>query len=106
MRTYKQGDTIRRAVKLAYKGTGDPVDLSECTAQSQLRTYPAEKLMAEGKVSIDVPHGLVWALYTPEQTAALQPGEYGYDIRMKTQGDVITLLTTRIKICKAYTEME
>ena len=104
MQTYKQGDTIRLFVKIAYKGTGDPVNLAGCTARSQLRKKPGDSLKANGTVAIDTANGLVSATYTSAQTAVLEPGSYGFDIRLQTQGDEITLITKQITIVKPYTE--
>ena len=127
MKVYRQGDTIRLGVKLAYKGTGSPVNLEGCTAYSQMRKYPGEELIAQGIPYINVPLGLISVEYTKDQTAQLEPGEYGFDIRMKSEWsashpfpdgytpddpdrrsgtDIITLYSTRIKIIKAYTELE
>ena len=102
--TYKQGDTIRHYVKLAYKGTGEPVNLEGCTAKSQMRKN--KELVAEGAIAIDTANGLVSATYTPQQTKVLEPGNYSFDIRMQSQGDVITLCTKQIKIIEPETEME
>lgn len=102
--TYKQGDTIRHYVKLAYKGTGAPVNLGGCTARSQMRKK--KELIAEGVVAIDAANGLVSATYTPQQTQELEPGNYSFDIRMQSQEDVITLCTKQIKIIEPETEME
>ena len=127
MRVYRQGDTIRFGVKLAQKGTGDPTNLTGCTAFSQMRKYPEGELIAEGTPYINVPLGIVGIEYTKDQTAQLEPGEYGYDIRMKSEWgvnrqfpdayipddpgrragtDVITLYSTRIKIIPPYTVLE
>ena len=106
MQTYKQGDTIRQFVKIAYKGTGEPVNLAGCSAKSQLRQKPGNVRAADGTIAIDTANGLVSATYTPQQTAALEPGTYGFDIRLKSQGEVITLITKQITILKSYTEME
>lgn len=106
MQIYKQGDTIRQYVKIAFKGTGAPVNLAGCMAYSQMRKLPEDELIADGAISIDAPNGLVSATYTPAQTINLMPGVYGFDIRMKSQGDVITLITKQITIKKPYTEME
>lgn len=127
MKVYRQGDTIRQGVKLAYKGTGAPVNLTGCTAYSQMRKYPGEELIAQGTTFINVALGIVSVEFTKDQTAQLEAGEYGYDIRMKSEWnashpipdgyivddpvlrsgtDIITLYSTRVKIVKAYTEME
>ena len=126
MKTYKQGDTIRKVVKFTYKGTGEPVNLMSCTAVSQMRNADGE-LVVEAIPSVDVANGLVIVEYTTEQTAALEPGGYGYDIRLKSEWrrsspeiegytindpvtqsgkDVITLFSTEIKIVKPFTELE
>ena len=126
MKVYRQGDTIRRGVKLAYKGTGDPVNLTGCTAYSQMRRIPGDELVLEGIPSIDIAQGTVRVEFTAEQTSLIEPGTYGFDIRLKSVWrasrpdigdysinpvgqsgtDVITLYTERIQIVEAYTEME
>lgn len=102
-RIVKQGDTIRKYIKFVYKGSGDPVDLTECVIYSNMRSLPDKELKARGTGKIDELNGLIWVTYTSEQTSELPEGNYGYDIRLESQGDVITIYEEQFSIVKPYT---
>ena len=101
-----QGDTLRRRVLFRYIGTNTPVDLSGVQGFSQLRATPKGPVMAEGMVTIDATQGAVTVLYEPSQTEELEAGNYGFDIRIMSEGDVKTIYTRAVKIIDPWTELE
>lgn len=104
--TLKQGDTLRRRISLKYIGTNAPVDLTGCHAYSQLRTHPGGQLKADGTVTIDTAQGVIVTLFTSAQTGELEPADYGFDIRLESEGDVKTIYERGIRLVKPYTELE
>lgn len=104
--TKKQGDTIRRSVKLKYAGTGNPVNLTGCEAFAQMRKTPGGDLAASAACLIDAALGRITVTFTGAQTAALDPGVYGYDIRLSSEGDTVTLYEEQVSIVLPYTEIE
>ena len=104
--TIKQGDTLRRHISFRYIGTNTPVDLTGVTAYSQLRVVPKGALKAEGTVTIDAGQGVITVTYSPAQTAVLEAGNYGFDVRIMSEGDVKTIYTKAVKIIDPYTELE
>ena len=100
----KQGDTLRRKVKLTYKTTGAAVSLSGCTAFAELRSYPGEELLATGTTAITASTGTITATFDKAQTLALEPGDYGFDIRVEKDTDRQTVYTERFTLVKPYTE--
>ena len=105
-KVYKKGDTIRKYIKFAYKGSGEPVNLSDCTVCSQMKKIPEKTLVASGTAVIDVTHGLITVTYTPTQTSALTVGSYGYDIRISSQNDILTIYKEEFVLEEAYTGVE
>lgn len=103
--TIVQGDTLRRNIVLTYDNDS-PVSLTGCEAFSQLRSWPGEELQAEAECVIDAALGRITVTYSADQTAALDPGDYGYDIRITSEGDVRTIWSERISIVVPYTEVE
>lgn len=104
--TVKKGDTIRKRLLLKYIGTSSPVNLTGVAGYSQLRATPKGPLMAEGDVAIDATAGAITVTYQSAQTAGLSEGNYGFDIRIETDGDVKTIYTKEVKIINPYTELE
>ena len=102
----KQGDTLRRKVKLTYKTTGAPVSLTGVSAFAELRTYPGEELMANGTTAITASTGVITVTFTKAQTLALEPRDYGFDIRLEKDSDRLTIYTERLTLVKPYTERE
>lgn len=102
----KQGDTLRKRLLFKYVGTNTPVDLTGVSGYSQLRVIPKGPLKAEGEVAIDAVLGAITVTYTAAQTAELQAGEYGFDVRIESEGDVKTVYTKGVKIVDPYTELE
>ncbi len=100
----KQGDTLRRKVKLTYRATGAPVSLTGCTAFAELRAFPGQELLATGTTAITASTGTVTVTFSKDQINALLPGEYGYDIRLEKDTDRKTIYTERFTLVKPYTE--
>lgn len=102
----RQGDTFRKRIAFTHAGTTNPVDLTGYTAYSQLRTKPGEELKAEAEAIVDPELGRVTVIFSAADTAALEPGEYGYDIRLESADDIRTIFMETVKIVKPYTELE
>ena len=100
----KQGDTLRRRISLKYIGNNAPVNLAGCTGYSQLRQQPGGDLIANGTVTLGGADGTVVVVYSKTQTASLQLGDYGFDVRLESDGDRRTIYTENIKVVKPYTE--
>lgn len=106
MRSLKTGDSLRVRIEVTYKGTKDPVDLTDCTGFTQMRIAPGSELIAEGTVTIDAVNGLITAYYSSDKTANLVPGNYGFDVRLVSQGDVKTIYEEQVKFTLPYTVIE
>jgi hypothetical protein len=105
MNIVKQGDTLSRNIALRYKKTHAVVDLTGCTAYSQLRTKPGEELMLEGVTSINTETGTVSVVYSADQVETLDPGDYGFDVRLELGTERKTIYTERFTLVKPYTEL-
>lgn len=101
----KQGDTLRRELKLKYQKTGAVVDLTGCTAYSHFRTFPGQELLLEATTSINSETGTVTVIFSAEQMGGIEPGEYGYDVRLEKDGDIRTIFTERVSVVLPYTEL-
>lgn len=102
----KQGDTLRKHILFKYVGTDTPVDLTGVVGYSQLRAVPKGPLKAEGTVAIDASNGSIIVTYSASQTSELEAGDYGFDVRLESEGDVKTVYTKYVKIIDPYTELE
>ena len=101
----KKAETFRRALKLTDSQTHGVPDLSQCSARSQMRTAPAGVLLGEAICTIDTERGIVYALWTSDQTAEWASGDAGYDIWLICQTEQKPIFTERVTIADAYTEM-
>ena len=104
-RVVKQGDTLSRDISLRYKKTNAVVDLTGCTAYSQLRTKPGEELKLEGVTSINTETGTISVAYSADQMETLDPGDYGFDVRLELDNERKTVYTERFTLVKPYTEL-
>ena len=100
----KQGDTFRRKLSLTIKDSGEPADLTGCTAYCQVRRSPGQELLLTASATID--GGTIYVTLTKDQTATLEPGEYGFDVRLECDDDRRTLYTEWINLIKPFTERE
>ena len=104
MTIIKQAENFERVKVLKYKDTDQPVDLSGCTAYSQMRVTPGGDLIATAECSVSPVEGRVTAAFSSEQTADIEPGTYGFDIWLKCEDVLKPIHTEEIKIVKRYTE--
>ena len=102
----KQSETFRRSYVFRNGQTKAILDLTGCTAYSQMRTKPGGELIAEAECSIDVPLGRVTALWTSEQTAAIDPGTYYFDVWLKCDDDQRPFTTEQVDVIPTITEIE
>ena len=100
----KKAETFRRTLKFSDKNTGAPIDLTGCTAQSQMRTKPGGTLLADAVCT--VADGMVTALWDKTTTSAFTEGKAGYDIWLICDGEQKPIFTEEVEIIKAYTEVE
>lgn len=100
----KKGETFRRSLKLTYAETGERVDLSECTAFSQMRTCPAGTLIATAACTIKQDLSTVYALWTSEKTQAMEAGKYGYDVWLVNGDEKKPIYTELVEVVDRYTD--
>lgn len=100
----RQGDTFRRKLELTYKDSGNPADLTGCSAYCQVRRSPGQELLLTASATID--GGNILVLLTKQQTATLEPGEYGFDVRLESGTDRRTLYTELVTVVLPFTERE
>lgn len=100
----KRGETFRRSLKLTYAETGEIVDLSECTAFSQMRTAPGGRLIETGACTIKQDTGTVYALWTAEKTMAMPTGKYGYDVWVVNGEERKPIYTEEVEVVDPYTD--
>ena len=105
-RIIKKAETFRRTLQFSNKQTGGVVDLTGCTAYSQMRTKPGGTLLATAECSIDTATGTVIALFDKEITAALPIGEAGYDVWLVCGDDQKPIFTELVTIIDPYTVIE
>lgn len=101
----KQGDTFKRIISLTYENNGAPVDLTGVTAFSQMRAFPGGDLVLEGTCTVSVTAGTVTVVYSADQMQDLEPGEYGYDVRLEVDDERKTIWTERFLLQLPYTEL-
>ena len=101
----RQGDTLSREISLKYKKTLTVVDLTGCTAFSQLRKKPGDELCLEGTCSINTETGVVTVEYTADQIQTLEFGDYGFDVRLVLDDQKKTIYTERFTLVIPYTDL-
>ena len=105
MITIKQGEDYQKILILQYAETQTPVDLSGCSAYSQMRDVPGGTLVATADCSVDYDNGIVTVLYDADATEDIAEGEYGFDIWLVDSDDLQhCIYEARVKIVKPYTE--
>ena len=100
----KQGEQFSRAKTLKYADTGDYVDLTGCSAYSQMRTEPGGTLLATAECSVTPEFGRITATFSSEDTANIAPGNYGFDIWLTCEGTSKPIHTEEVTIVKRYTD--
>ena len=101
----KQSETFRRSYLFRDAQTKAILDLTGCTAYSQMRTKPGGELIASADCTIDVPLGRVTALWTSVQTAAIDPGTYFFDVWLKCGDDQRPFTTEQVDVVPTITEI-
>lgn len=99
----KRGEELLWNDWLNYQASGGPVDLTGYTASSQMRSYPAGNLVAEGEMTINASAGTVQTLYTSEVTDGIDAGEYGFDVWLELDGQKVCIDTVLVTILNRYT---
>ena len=102
----KRGEEMLWQNMLKRKADMSAVDLTGYTASSQMRTYPAGNLVAEGECTIDTETGTVLTLYTSEVTERIGAGRYGFDVWLNHGGQKVCIDTVGVTVCERYTEEE
>lgn len=106
---FVRGDTWTN--KFTFKDTvGDPIDITGRTYWMTLKLDPespdldadAQKVaIASG---IDATDGVVYIVFTPEDTETLTPATYYYDVQeVVDTNTVITVMTGRVKVLRDIT---
>lgn len=102
----KKTETFRRELKFSNKKTGGTIDLTGCTAFSQMRTVPGGELLAEAICSVDASAGTVYVLYDKTVTASLPLGGAGYDVWLVCGDEQKPIFTELVSIIDPYTVIE
>jgi len=102
--TIKKGESFRKVIRMKYADSGIPVDLSECTAYSQMRTSPGGMLVDSGACTIEADTGSIYVLYSAERTEEMEPGSYGYDIWLVKGNERKPIYTELVDIIDRYTD--
>ncbi|MBP5461581.1 MAG: hypothetical protein J6Y20_05585 [Lachnospiraceae bacterium] len=75
---------------LYFKHNGEAIDLTGKTARAQIRHYKNDPdLAAEFRVVIYPEYGKVALNLSADETAALMPGIYCYDMKMTDENDIV-----------------
>lgn len=85
--------------------TGNPISLTGITAYSQLRDKPGGTLKATGSCVVNTTNNYIEVSYLSEQTATLDPGEYGFDVWIVENGLNHPIYTARVMVEAPYTEI-
>lgn len=100
----KRGETFRRSLKLTYAETGKGVDLSDCSVYCQMRTAPAGMLIATAACSINHDTSTIYVLWSSEETRAMNPGKYGYDVWVVRENERKPIYTEQVEVVDRYTD--
>ena len=100
----KQRETFRRRLKLTDSKSGAVLDLTGCTAYSQMRREPGGELLGTAQCTVDEKKGEIEILWTASQTANWDVGNAGYDVWLYLEGDQKVIFTETVKIILSYTE--
>lgn len=100
----KKGESFRKVIRMKYADSGIPVDLSECTAFSQMRTAPGGVLIDTGACTIEADTGSIYVLYNAERTNEMNEGHYGYDVWLVKGNERKPIYTELVDIVDRYTD--
>ena len=99
----KQAEDFRRIKTLKYVDTGQPVNLSGCSAYCQMRTTPDGEMIANAECEIQTGAGRVIAAFPSSVTAEIPIGDYGFDIWLVDGDSAKPIHTEQISIVGRYT---
>lgn len=102
--TIKQKETFRQVLRLTDARSGAVMDLTGCTAYSQMRKAPGGELLGTATCTIDASKGTIEVLWTASQTEDFPVGPAGYDVWIAFEGDQRAIFTDTVNIIKSYTE--
>ena len=102
----KKAETFRRSLKFTNKRTGGTVDLTGCTAYSQMRDVPGGTVLATAECTIVPTDGTVNVLFDKTVTADLPLGDAGYDVWLVCDDEQKPIFTEEVTIIDSYTEVE
>ena len=100
----KKGESFRKVIRMKYADSGIPVDLSECTAFSQMRTAPGGVLIDTGACTIEADTGSIYVLYNAERTNEMNEGHYGYDVWLVKGSERKPIYTELVDVVDRYTD--
>ena len=101
----KQSETFRRSYRFRNAETKAVIDLSGCTAYSQMRDKPGGSVIKTATCSIDDTAGRVTVLWTSDKTASLEAGTYYFDVWLKSGDDQKPFTTEEVEIIPTITEI-
>lgn len=109
MVTIKQNETFRVSLTLTDAVSGSVLDLTGCTAYSQMRKKPGDELIATAHCTINADKSAIEVLWTSEQTALFPLGKCGYDVWLVFPNDndateQKSIYTDEINVIMGYTE--
>ena len=107
--TIKQNETFRVSLKLRDEQSGMALDLTDCTAYSQMRRKPGDDLIATATCTINAEKGIIDVLWTSDQTADFPLGVCGYDVWLifpnnNDSYEQKAIYTDEITVIQPYTE--
>ena len=100
-----QAETFRRALKFTNVKSGEIVNLTGCTAYSQMRVKPKGTWHSDATCAIDTNNGIITATWSKEQTAQFPLGVLGYDIWLTCDGEQKPIFSEQVEIVEGYTEI-
>jgi len=107
MRTIiKQAETFRRSLKFTDLKTGAKLDLTGCTAYSQMRNKPGGTLYDSAECTVDTVNAVISALWDKDLTAAWPEGPCGFDIWLVCGGEQKPIYSEECVVAVSYTDIE
>ena len=105
----KQKETFRVSLTLTDAVSGSALDLTDCTAYSQMRKKPGDSLIATAQCTVNDAKGSIDVLWTADQTAEFPLGMCGFDVWLVFPNDndayeQKAIYTDQIQVIQGYTE--
>ena len=105
----KQNETFRVSLKLRDEKSGMTLDLTDCSAYSQMRKKPGDDLIATATCTVNASKGTIDILWTADQTADFPLGTCGFDVWLVFPNDndafeQKVIYTDQIEVVQSYTE--